>query len=175
MQYTEAQEPQENDRDTCHQVYEGRSMHVWDSQLQLSRRGGLTPIRSPPYLLVPGVKHGGNDEKPGDDDALAYAHDEPASEESAEGVAGCLTAQRDGPDEYVDAVLNERRRCEMLEPGPEQMHSCNTSITQNTKQRRMLLNPTCRYVPHPFTDGEVLQCQILRVLKDEVGQVEYGS
>lgn len=29
--------------------------------------------------------------------------------------------------------------------------------------------------PHPFTDGETLQGQVLRVLKDEVTQIEDGS
>jgi hypothetical protein len=104
-------------------------------------------------LLRSRVEHGTNDHEPRRDGSFAHAEDEPYSEETAKGMASSVCCEGDAPYEDVDTNLRESENVELR--------------VRTTKSHY------CSYTsPHPFSDREALKSDILRVLKDEVANVE---
>lgn len=48
------------------------------------------------------------------------------------------------------------------------LRSQRTLVSERERRR-------IEYIPHPFTDGQVLEGDVMRVFKDEEGEVEYSS
>lgn len=64
----------------------------------------LTPVAYSERLLGARVEHGRDDEEPGSDCTFTHAEEEAHSKEAAKGSTCCMCAERDGPNENVDAV-----------------------------------------------------------------------
>ncbi len=118
--------------------------HLFDTSRKDEK---LTPVTDTQRLLPASVEHGTDDHESGGDGALAHAQNQTDCEETAEALARGMRTERDTPNEDVDAT-REMRRC----------------VT-----RRGGWN-----VPHPFSDREALESKVLRILEDEVAQVEDG-
>jgi hypothetical protein len=106
-----------------------------------------TPPSHPLCLFCPCVKHSSHDQKPSRDAAFTHSKDETDDEESGEVMAGGVRHQGDGPYEDVYA----RMKYEFIS---------------------VLVG---KHVPHPFTNREFLERQILWVFEGKVTEIEYGS
>lgn len=65
--------------------------------------GRLTPITDSLGLLLPGVKHGRDNQEARCDGTFADAQEHAAGEEPSKACRGCVAEKSDGPDENVDA------------------------------------------------------------------------
>lgn len=108
----------------------------------------LTPISNAKGLFLAGVEHGADDHETRRYRTLAHAQDKANSEEAAEALASSMGAKGYTPYEDVNTEL------------------CISFV----KYRNVRIES-----PHPFSNGESLESEILRILEDEIADVEYCS
>ena len=107
----------------------------------------LTPVADTQRLLFARVEHGADDHEPSGDGTLAHAQEEPDREESAKVLTCCVGAESDTPNKDVDAARDIDQSWRVI-------------IDRNN----------C--VPHPFSDWETLESQVLGIFEDEIAKIE---
>ena len=107
----------------------------------------LTAITNTSRVLSPGVKHGTDNHKARHEGTFTYSKNKTSGKETSKVLASCMAAQSNSPDEYVQA-----RKLSLLKI---ELHESECSQ------------------PHPFSDREPLQRQILRELEREISEKEY--
>lgn len=112
----------------------------------------LTPVSNPQSLLVSSIKHGANNQETGRYRTFAHTQDQADNEEPCKILAGCVCTKGDCPYQNVKADDNKKLK----------------HIYELTSRNCYMY----AYIPHPFSDGKMLETEILGKLESQITQVE---